>query len=241
MTTTITKNCQLKQINATGELVGYASVFGNVDSDGEIIDRGAFRTSLSSNRGIVPILWQHDRTQPVGWATSAEEDSYGLKVAGRLMMDCEAGRRAHSYLKTASTAGGQAGLSIGFTVPSGGSYFKDGVRHFQACELREWSVVTFAANPLAVVTAVKSGRTISAATNDTLSSILATLETADQHHSAIMSAHGEALQKLKALVDGYGSNDTNLANPVGGGKGYDPLAREEAMRLIAEVEEFLRS
>ena len=98
----IQKNYRLEIKSAAddGSFDGYASVFGNVDFDGDVIDKGAFKRTIDHSKGVVPILWQHDRTQPVGWNASAEEDGFGLKVSGRLMVDTEIGRTALSFLKT---------------------------------------------------------------------------------------------------------------------------------------------
>lgn len=66
----------LKDINETGEFVGHASVFGNIDLGGDVITKGAFRKSINDNGGRFPLLDGHSET--VG-AVVAEEDGYGLK------------------------------------------------------------------------------------------------------------------------------------------------------------------
>jgi hypothetical protein len=42
-----------------GSFEGYAAVFGNVDSYGDVIEKGAFAKTLQENP-TVPILWQHN-------------------------------------------------------------------------------------------------------------------------------------------------------------------------------------
>src|SRR4029077_2300361 len=88
----------VKSVEDDGTFEGYCSVFGNVDSDGEVIDKGAFKRTIDHQKGVVPILWQHERKEPVGWNAEAEEDDHGLKIKGRLMIDTEDGRRARSFL-----------------------------------------------------------------------------------------------------------------------------------------------
>lgn len=146
---------EVKSVDDDGTFTGYAAVFGNTDSDGEIIDKGAFKRTLDHSNGVVPILWQHNRQQPCGWNVEAKEDGHGLLVKGRLLIDTELGKLAQSYLKTGLEVGGKPGLSIGFTVPKGGDYFKAGARHFREVALKEYSVVTFPANDQATVTAAK--------------------------------------------------------------------------------------
>lgn len=149
---------QVKEVQPDGTFEGYASVFGNVDSDGEVVDKGAFKRTLDHNKGVVPVLWQHDRTRPVGWNTEATEDGHGLKVKGKLLVETEAGRYALAFLKEGLEVGGKPGLSIGFVVPKDGAYYKDGVRHFREVALKEYSVVTFQANDDAVVTGAKGDK-----------------------------------------------------------------------------------
>lgn len=232
------KNFKLdvKSVEEDGTFTGYASVTGNVDSDNEIIDKGAFKRTLDHTKGVVPILWQHDRAQPVGWNVEALEDAHGLSVKGRLMIDTELGRYAQSFLKTGLEVGAKPGLSIGFTVPKGGDYHKDGMRHFREVALKEYSIATFQANELAVATAAKednadaendsskdikmdansekSGRTISAATADKLAQIRAL-------HTQI----GDMIDGLMAMP--YAANDTNVPNPMGGGKSDEKIVVEE--------------
>lgn len=140
----------------TGIVEGYASVTGVLDLDNEICDRNCFRQTIEKTQGKWPVLWGHDRKTPVGWNLSASEDDYGLKVRFKLMVDTEIGRMALSFCKGAIAAGASAGLSIGFMVPAGGSYVSNGVTHFKTIDLKEFSIVTFAAQPLATVLSAKS-------------------------------------------------------------------------------------
>lgn len=149
---------EVKSVEDDGTFTGYASVTGNVDSDNEVIDKGAFKRTLDHTKGIVPILWQHDRTKPVGWNLEASEDAIGLAVKGKLMVDTELGRYAQSFLKTGLEAGAKPGLSIGFTVPKGSDYVKTGRRHFKEIAWKEYSIATFQSNLEAVVTGAKEDK-----------------------------------------------------------------------------------
>ena len=49
------------------EIAGYASVFGDRDGNGDIVEPGAFDASLrrlSAEGRSVKLLWQHDPAQP---------------------------------------------------------------------------------------------------------------------------------------------------------------------------------
>lgn len=137
-----------------GTFEGYASVFGNVDLDGEVVDPGAFTKTIRESKGVVPILWQHDPYDPIGFSSSLEEDDHGLKVVGELNLEVEHGRAARALMKQASALGAKLGLSIGYRVMKDG--VADGARHLHELALREFSPVTFPANTAAGVTAVKS-------------------------------------------------------------------------------------
>jgi len=66
-----------------GEISGHAAVFSTIDLQGDIIQRGAFKTQLdelsSAGRiGSVKLLWQHDVMQPIGKCLDLAEDEHGL-------------------------------------------------------------------------------------------------------------------------------------------------------------------
>ena len=49
---------------ADGTFEGYAAVFGNVDSYGDIIQPGAFTKTIQERRSQIKILWNHDSFAP---------------------------------------------------------------------------------------------------------------------------------------------------------------------------------
>ncbi len=134
-----------------GIFEGYASVFGNQDYHGDVVEKGAFAKSLQS-RQHVPILWQHDPANPVGISVAISEDDYGLRVKGRLVLESPRGREAYALLR----AGAICGLSIGYD-PVRHSYDPArNARRLQEIKLWELSLVTFPANPAAMIDGVKS-------------------------------------------------------------------------------------
>lgn len=141
---------EVKDVQDDGTFEGYASVFGNVDSYGDIVERGAFTKTIAEKNGNVPILWQHDPYEPIGVSASMEEDSRGLFTVGKLNLDVRRGAEAHSLMRQKALKG----LSIGYRT------VKDAIdganRRLQELDLWEYSPVTFPANQLAAVTAVKS-------------------------------------------------------------------------------------
>jgi HK97 family phage prohead protease len=143
----------IKALNDDGTFEAYGSVFGNVDSYGDIVDRGAFTKTLADRGNKVRLLWQHDSSKPIGKFTSMMEDDYGLKCVGALNLNVQQGREAYEHLKH----GDIDGMSIGFmTIKSNNDTKDSSIRHLTELKLYEVSLVTFPANEEATVTSVKS-------------------------------------------------------------------------------------
>lgn len=128
-------------VEAGNVIEGYASVFGASDQGGDVVQQGAYQTSLSALKAAgrsVKMLWQHDPSQPIGIWDEVREDARGLYVKGRLLASVAKGREAAALV----AAGAIDGLSIGYrTVKS----VKDdkGQRLLNELELWEVSLVTF--------------------------------------------------------------------------------------------------
>jgi HK97 family phage prohead protease len=157
----LTKNSaepiDIKSVSDAGTIEGHISIFGNVDSYGEIVEPGAFEESLAKSVKSgrkVKLLWQHDPHQPIGVWDDLHEDKKGLFGRGRLLVDqSPKAREAHGLLME----GALDGLSIGYsTLKSAPKDGKQGIISLQKLELLEGSIVTFAANDRARVETVKS-------------------------------------------------------------------------------------
>lgn len=140
-----------------GEVTGYGSVFNKTDSYNETVVPGAFTKSLKAwkrSKGVIPMLWQHRSDQPIGVWDEFDEDSKGLKLAGRVNMDTQRGKEAWSDMKMKSVRG----LSIGFYEIKGDPYNwdSDEPRKLYELDLREVSPVTFPALKEAQIDAVKA-------------------------------------------------------------------------------------
>ncbi|QBX68709.1 HK97 family phage prohead protease [Serratia quinivorans] len=138
-----------------GIFEGYASVFGNVDSDNDIILAGAFKNTLQTQTRKVAMFFNHRAWElPVGKWDALQEDTKGLFVRGQLTP----GHSGASDLKAAMQHGTVEGMSVGFSVTkddyslaaNGGRIFKN------ITALREISVCTFPANEQAGISAMKS-------------------------------------------------------------------------------------
>jgi HK97 family phage prohead protease len=147
---------EVKAVGDDGTIEGYGSVFGNVDSYGEIVLPGAFTQSIvdANRKGrTVKMLWQHQPDQPIGIWEDLAEDKKGLYVKGRLLKDVSPlAAQAHGLLK----GGALDGLSIGYReLDAEPDDKRPNVRLLKKLDLREVSIVTFAANDRARVESVK--------------------------------------------------------------------------------------
>lgn len=105
----------------------------------------------------LPLLWQHDSGDPIGWITSAKVTDKGIDVAGEIADVPEEGplkerlRTAWQYLQNKLVRG----LSIGFN-PIKYSFIEGGGIEFAEWEWLELSAVTIPANQEASITTIKS-------------------------------------------------------------------------------------
>jgi HK97 family phage prohead protease len=148
---------EIKSLTEEGTFSGYGSVFGVVDSYGDVVQPGAFAASLASwsDKGKTPaLLWQHDSTKPCGKWSKLAEDGHGLLLEGKLALKTQQGAEAYELLKM----GAISGLSIGYSIPKGGGEWdpKSETFNLKQIDLWETSLVTFPANEDAQVAAVKA-------------------------------------------------------------------------------------
>jgi len=131
------------------QISGYASLFGDADQGGDIVQKGAYAASLAAiaaDGGRIKMLWQHDPAQPIGVWDEVREDARGLWVKGRILSDVAKGREAAALI----AAGAIDGLSIGYRTVKATKNTK-GQRLLSELELWEVSLVTFPMLPSARV------------------------------------------------------------------------------------------
>lgn len=140
-----------------GEFEGYASVFGNRDSYGDVVVPGAFTRTIANDRGRVKVLYQHDPSQPIGIPIEMREDDRGLLVRARIA-DTTLGRDTLALMR----AGVITELSIGYDAVREEYDNESSERKLTEIKLWEFSPVTWAANDLARITAVKQASDLDA-------------------------------------------------------------------------------
>jgi HK97 family phage prohead protease len=131
-----------------GAITAIAWPFGVADRVGDMIEPGAFK-------GVnlpMPMLFGHDKNDPVGVWEAAEEKADGLHLTGRLLVnDVARAREVHALVKS----GAVRGVSIGFITRKAAPRGRGG-RTISSLELLETSLVALPMHPGARVTSAKS-------------------------------------------------------------------------------------
>lgn len=131
---------------------GVASTVGT-DRMGDIVEPKGAQFKLP-----LPLLWQHDSRDPIGWVTRAKVTNDGIEIEGEIAKIEEPGRlqdrltEAWQYIKNKLVRG----LSIGFNALESARIEGTYGIHFTAWEWLELSAVTIPANQEATITAIKS-------------------------------------------------------------------------------------
>lgn len=144
------------------EITGYASVFGNIDSHGDVIDRGAFRDTIAAaKQRKVNLYSSHslDAKDLLGSVVEMREDDIGLWFKADIS---EAPSAQDLAMK--AQEGHLNEISIGFFVRD--QEFKQNemgqtIRHINEIDLVEISLVSRASNPKAKTLTVKQETTMS--------------------------------------------------------------------------------
>ncbi len=127
-------------LSQDGVIEGYASLFGEIDQARDMMMPGAFAQTLRQ-RGLrkIPMLFQHDASEPVGIWLELREDIRGLWARGRLIPDVARGRELLALVR----ADAIDGLSIGYRTVRGRVDPRSRIRKLYQVDLWEISIVTF--------------------------------------------------------------------------------------------------
>lgn len=173
--------------DAPGTFEAIVAVFGNVDSYGDRIVRGAFARTLKpppDGRGLPPVVWSHQWGEPpIGATLEAEEVAEGLRIKARLLVgegeDHATARAVYAAMKAADGNGRPPlrEFSFGFTTLSSRTVTEGGeeIRELLELELFEVGPTLVGANPSTRLVGVKSA-------NGRVPDSLARLLVARPHH-----------------------------------------------------------
>lgn len=180
-----------KRLDAEGDFYvveGYASIFGNVDLGGDIVERGAFTESLGKRMPL--FLYGHDQSQPpIGVVLEAIENDRGLWFQARMPKDDDF---VKGRIRPQLRVEGLKGVSIGYRTLVASNEDRDGerVRIIRKAELYEISLVNLPMNPAA---RVENFKTLSVEEFDRMT---------EREREARLKAHGLSTNVTKRLLAG---------------------------------------
>ena len=145
----------LDKEEAEYHFMGYASTYGNVDRQGDVMAKGCFDEFLK-NKTTVPMLFNHDRNQVIGKLMLSADDK-GLIAKGVFNLDIPKAHEVYAMCKH----GDIDSMSIGFLVEEHEPINKErpyGAWKMKKVDIVETSVVTIPANDMAKIESVKAQR-----------------------------------------------------------------------------------
>jgi HK97 family phage prohead protease len=140
-----------------GRIEGMASVYGNTDLGGDVVEKGAFKQTLNHSK-IVPLLLDHNySTAGVAGVAELEDGEKGLMLKAEMPLDVPEVMAAYKKIKFMIERGAKMGLSIGYdpvkTEPG-----VDGTRRLKELALHEVSITPFPMNTEAQIMAAKQAK-----------------------------------------------------------------------------------
>jgi len=217
-------------ISENGEFEGYISTYYDVDSYGTYFLPGAWDRSIERfNAGeVIPVLWSHDRTKPIGKCTELKSDDKGLWAHGKLTMEDPQSQTAYAHMKDGSVLG----LSVGFEMDYDAVEYNQDLDAYGIADadLMEYSVVVFPANKNAKITQVKSSHDHDIGENDMnlKDQIDAMNKAIEDIRAAANSASDAEISKRDAEIASLKTQIAQLSNPINGtAQAEDPTKQYE--------------
>lgn len=139
---------QFKLLGDAQTFTGYASTFGNIDSYGDTIVKGAYVETLAKH-GLPKMFFNHNSDAvPIGKYTKAEEDDTGLLLTGEFTP----GHALAAEVKAGIKHGTLDSMSIGYRLRKGDFEEHENGRIIKKVDrLLETSIVTFPADTFAQI------------------------------------------------------------------------------------------
>lgn len=220
----------------SGVFSGYAAVFSNIDSGGDIIEPGAFTKTIAEGVGRVKILSGHNESLlPIGIPLELREDAKGLFLKAKIS-DTTLGKDVKILIQD----GVLCELSIGYD-PVTFEYDAEGIRHLKEVKLWEISVVTWAMNEEAVITDYKGGEVaaqVEAMTQDVVTDIKAGRKISAARLKALKETSA-AMKQAAKMLDGIITEAQDKGPPAKSSSHTEPPEhRPEASKQKQTVEIF---
>ena len=112
------KIVEIKEDGGEGIVTGYASIFGNRDQGGDIVEPNAFDRTLRERGKEIMYLPPHDWSAPLadipGMPTDIHADTKGLHTTIQMFLETKAGHDTFAVIKRYQANGTPFGMSFGY-------------------------------------------------------------------------------------------------------------------------------
>ena len=143
----------IEDIDEKGVVTMYVNAFGNVDSDGDISQKGAFTKTISEQFRRMKHLYRHNADLQIGLPIEMKQDDFGLLVRSELNLKKPIAMDVYTDYHQAKRLDRPMEHSIGFKVKKRDTKNRAIITEY---ELWEYSTVTWGANELATMVDLKS-------------------------------------------------------------------------------------
>lgn len=206
----------------TGIVTGYCSIFGNIDSDDDMIMPGAFAKTIQergpgSAKPRIKHLWQHDSWQPIGIPLVLKEDTKGLYFETQFGKDQFSQDKLQQHIDKIITE-----LSIGYNtikfenVNKETSMQGEVVEYRKLTELKLWeySSVTWGANSLTEITSAKGENVeILTSLNKRIDALAKALKNGKYTDESCESFESE-IEKIKSIIKSLELKEPIIITPT---------------------------
>ena len=140
-----------------GTFEGYASVFGNKDQGGDIVEPGAFAKTLEESKGAIKLVADHGTSlrDRLGVGVG-EEDENGLFIKGHFNMAKQFAREVFSDVKQSLEFGVPMGMSFAYDIIDSAYDKATKTLHLKELKLYEATITQYPMNQMAGILDVKS-------------------------------------------------------------------------------------
>ena len=191
----IFKQGELKDIDENlGVVSGYGSIFGNLDSDNDIIEKGAYKRTIKNNGKRVKYIYNHQIDKPIGKMKELYEDEKGLGFVAEVPKTTF-GKEVLELMKYGVIDENSVGI-----MPIKKDTDDDGIRRIKEVKLYEISAVTLAANDQAKILEVKANKKDSEFITKRFNSLIKFIKNAECVTDELGFSVEYELELLKSLI-----------------------------------------
>lgn len=104
----------VKDVDEKGTVSFYASVFNTADKVKDIVEKGAYKKTISESFTEIQHYKNHDSTLMPGVLRELKEDDYGLLAVSNLILKTQIGLETYEQYKAMAEAGKSMAHSIGY-------------------------------------------------------------------------------------------------------------------------------